>query len=295
MSFIKQYDAKATEKIINLFNQIEKETYGLPRANLEAMQSVPLQTGVNKGALTYTYKIISELGMAKIIAPDARDLPPVSRGVKLKTVEIKNIGNSYSFNQHELDAWLFSGQPIDSADADTARRKIDEKTDEIIMNGDEENGLYGLLSNPNVPVITLTYFLIYSNHGYTTEMSVDEFLDPAMVVVHMLNIIDANRVFLSRNDKVFQVSLGRELVVALVAICNKNGVRLKPTTKDLFHPNHLGLAHVAHLGIGLVAQVHPASHAHLFLGHPTFFRPLTSFSRIPKPVSQQVLLIALEG
>ncbi len=271
MSFIKQYDAKATEKIINLFNQIEKETYGLPRENLEAMQSVPLKTGVNKGALTYTYKIISELGMAKIIAPDARDLPPVSRGVKLKTVEIKNIGNSYSFNQHELDAWLFSGQPIDSADADTARRKIDEKTDEIIMNGDEENGLYGLLSNPNVPVITLTYFLIYSNHGYTTEMSVDEFLDPAMVVVHMLDIIDANRVFLSRNDKVFQVSLGRELVVALVAIRNKNGVRLKPTIEHLLHPLQQRATHIAHRGIGRYPRSTPQVTHTCSVDSPRFF------------------------
>lgn len=155
MSFMKMYDAKSTEKIQNLFNQVERETYGLPRENLEAMRSVPLKKGVNKGALTYTYKIISELGMAKIIAADARDLPPVSRGIKMKTVEIKDFGVSYSFNQKEIDAWLFAGQSIDTGDANTARRKVDEFVDQIILNGDEQNGLYGLLSNPNVPTITL--------------------------------------------------------------------------------------------------------------------------------------------
>lgn len=174
MSFLKLYDTRATEKIENLFNQVEKNTYKLPRENLEAMQSVPLKKGVNKGALTYTYKIINELGMAKIIAADARDLPPVSRGIKMKTVEIKDIGDSYSFNQKEIDAWLFAGQSIDTGDADTARRKIDEKVDEIILNGDNENGLYGLLSNPNVPVITLAP---HTSGGSDTEWNGGKSID----------------------------------------------------------------------------------------------------------------------
>lgn len=153
--FLKQYDAANLEKLNTLFAQVEKSTYGLPRENLDALTSVPVLPGVNPGAKSFTYKIISELGMAKFIASNARDLPPVSRAIVLKNVLIKLIGDSYDFSQVDLDAWLFAGEALDTSDADTARRKIDEKVDECIMKGDAEQGLYGLVNNPNVPVATL--------------------------------------------------------------------------------------------------------------------------------------------
>lgn len=155
MSFMKEYDEDSLNKINRLFNQIENETYGLPRENLEAMRSVPMKGNINKGALTYTYKFISELGYAKVIASNAKDLPPVSRAYRLETVGIKNVGDCYSFTQDEIDAMLYAGMNLEADDANTARRKIDEKIDEIIMIGDEENGLLGLLNNPNVPLTTI--------------------------------------------------------------------------------------------------------------------------------------------
>lgn len=132
------------------FNQVERETFDLPRENLDAIQSAPVKGGISKGAETYTMKIISKLGMAKIISEDAKDLPPVSIAMEKKTVEIRDVGASYKFTHRELEACAFNGTPLERLDARAARQTIDEKIDEIIYVGDKDWGLLGLLTNPNV-------------------------------------------------------------------------------------------------------------------------------------------------
>ncbi|MCF0223836.1 MAG: encapsulin [Fibrobacter sp.] len=150
MNILAQYDDAGLNSIRHDFNQIEREAYMMPREKLDAIQSAPIKGGVNKGAQTYTFKTVTELGMAKLLAADAKELPQVSTGYKKNTVEIHNIGDSYKFTQEELDSCAYAGIPLESDDARTARRKIDEKVDELIYVGDKDWGVLGLLNNPNV-------------------------------------------------------------------------------------------------------------------------------------------------
>lgn len=154
MSILNQYDDAALNSIRHDFNQIEKEAYSVPREKLDAIMSAPIKAGVNKGAQTYTYKIVSEVGMAKIIASDATDLPAVSIGYKKKTVEIHNIGDHYKFTQEDLDSCAYAGIALENDDAIAARRKVDEKVDEMIYVGDKDWGVLGLLNNPNVTTVS---------------------------------------------------------------------------------------------------------------------------------------------
>lgn len=142
-------------KIQRLFNQISTEVYGLQRANLEATTFVPKQNGVNEWAGSFTYKKLSELGMAKLISDYAEDLPPVARGLELKTIDIRDIGCSYGYSEAELNQWLVNGIDLSRDEADTARRAIDEKVDEIILKGDSSISLEGLLNNSNVSTTTI--------------------------------------------------------------------------------------------------------------------------------------------
>jgi len=142
-------------KLNRLFNQILTETYALPRENLDATTFVPMQTGINPWVKSWTYKTISELGMAKIVSDGAKDLPPVSRAMKLATNLLHTVGASYSYTDQELEGWLFAGQDISRDEADTARRKIDELVDTLIYLGDATSGFTGLVNNTNVPIVTL--------------------------------------------------------------------------------------------------------------------------------------------
>ena len=144
------FDGDALNSLRIEFNQVERETFDLPRENLDAIQSAPVRAGIDKGAETYTMKIVSKLGMAKIISEDAKDLPPVSIAMEKKTVNIRDVGASYKFTHRELEACAFNKTPLERLDARAARQTIDEKIDEIIYIGDKDWGLLGLLTNPNV-------------------------------------------------------------------------------------------------------------------------------------------------
>lgn len=137
-------------KIRELFRQIQTEIYGLDRADLTAITLVPAETNLKEWIRSYVYKFVTEVGYAKFVSDYAEDLPPVAQFLQAKAVEIKTIADSYSFSEQELNEWLAIGTRIDTAEAETAKVKIDEKVDETILKGDAEAGFQGLINNGNV-------------------------------------------------------------------------------------------------------------------------------------------------
>ena len=119
-------------KLSRLFNQIINETYGLERESLDALSFIPPQAGIGQWLRTWTYKVLSEMGIAKLISDYAEDLPPVSRALELKTNDIREYGVSYGYSEFELMQWLTAGIDLSRDEAETARRKIDEKVDEVL-------------------------------------------------------------------------------------------------------------------------------------------------------------------
>ena len=141
--------------IRRLFNQIATETYGLEREALKATAFIPRQSGVGEWAGSWTYKVLSEMGIAKFISDYAEELPPVSRAMELRTVTIRQIADSYGYSEAEVMQWLTAGIDLSRDDAETARRKIDEKVDEVLLVGDKSVGIEGLFNNSNVTKVTI--------------------------------------------------------------------------------------------------------------------------------------------
>lgn len=144
------FNAKQQAAILALFGVIASETYGLDREALEATTFVPRQSGLTEWISAWGYKTVTEVGMAKFIADYADDLPPIGRFLKTESVGIKTLGVSYSYSEVELMQYLMNGVDVSRDDAETARRKIDEKVDRVILVGDEEQGVTGLFNNENV-------------------------------------------------------------------------------------------------------------------------------------------------
>ena len=139
--------------ILAMFGVIANETYGLDRAALDATTFIPMQDGVQPWQSAWGYKVVSEVGMAAFIADYADDLPPVARFLTPKSVGIKTIGDSYAYSEFELQQWLATKVDLSRDDAETARRKIDEKVDDVLLMGDEGQGVTGLFNNENVTVV----------------------------------------------------------------------------------------------------------------------------------------------
>ena len=151
-----EFSEKQKLRLLRLFAVVATETYGLEREALDATKFVPAQTGIAPWITSWAYKVVSEVGMAKFISDYADDLPPVSRLMTMKSVGIKTIGDSYGYSEFELQQWLTAGVDVSRDDAETARRKIDEKVDEVILVGDSEQGVTGFFNNENVTVVAST-------------------------------------------------------------------------------------------------------------------------------------------
>lgn len=134
---------------------IKAKTYDIKRPNLNALTLMPVDTSVPEGAETVTYRQYDSVGMAKIIANYANDLPRVDVMGKEFTAKIKSIGIAYGYNTQEIRAALFSGTPLSAKKAADTALAHAEKVNQLAFHGDAEHGLVGFLNNTNVPEVTL--------------------------------------------------------------------------------------------------------------------------------------------
>lgn len=148
------FNAKQQAAVLALFGVIATETYGLEREALRATEFVPMQSGLSPWLATFAYQRVTEVGVAKYIADYADDLPPVAKFMTLESIGIKPIGCSYAYSETELMQYLEHGIDVSRDKAALARYTIDTKVDKVILEGDKEQNVEGLVNNSNVTVFT---------------------------------------------------------------------------------------------------------------------------------------------
>lgn len=152
-SMIKQV-VREDADVIFLARQLDyvrAQTYDrqLPATNADAM--VPDDTSVPEWAETVTQYAYDAVGMAKVIANYADDLPRADVRAISRSVTVRTLGDSYGYNVNELRASRAVGTGLDARKAAAARRAMDLKIMSIKLVGDPSFGLNGLFTNPNIP------------------------------------------------------------------------------------------------------------------------------------------------
>lgn len=132
---------------------IKARTYDRKYPEMKGSLLVPDSTDVPEYAETVTTRVYDEVGIAKIIANYADDLPRADVRAREFTVTVKTIGDSYGYNINELRASQATGQGLDSRKAAAARRAIEQKLNRVKLRGDPMYGLLGLLNHPNIPAV----------------------------------------------------------------------------------------------------------------------------------------------
>ncbi len=136
---------------------VKSKAYSKKFPDMKASVLVPDNTDTPEWAETITVMSYDQVGMAKIIANYADDLPRVDVRAMGKTINVKTIGDSYGYNYNEIKASRATGIGLDSKKAEAARRATELKLNKIKLVGDEEYGLFGLFNHPNIPVIVLPH------------------------------------------------------------------------------------------------------------------------------------------
>jgi len=164
-------DANESLHFVRQLEYIKSKTYDVKRVNLSAMTLFPISTEINEGATTHTYRQYDQVGMAKVISNFATDMPRADVFGKEYTGIIRSIGNAYGFSVQEVRSSLFAGTNLESRKALAATRAHQEKINQLAWVGDAEHGLPGLISNTNLPEVTLLADGTGSSKAFATKTS----------------------------------------------------------------------------------------------------------------------------
>ena len=116
---------------------------------------IPVSNELNPGAETYSYKIMTAVGEAAILANGSDDIPIVSAYMEKRVGEIKTIVNGYNYTVEDVEAAQFAQMNLDSTLAVNAREIMEAKADQLAFDGDSAYNLLGILNQPNVPTGTV--------------------------------------------------------------------------------------------------------------------------------------------
>jgi hypothetical protein len=102
-------------------------------------------------------RYMDEFTTSKIVENYGTDFPSVSMSMSESFAKYFSLGNSFNYSFMDLRKAAKAGVQLSSRLAEIARRGIEQGIDDIIFRGVPQNGTYGLMNNPNVPLVVLPH------------------------------------------------------------------------------------------------------------------------------------------
>lgn len=140
--------------IARALDYVKTQTYDRKLPPLRGLELFPVSNDTPAWAETIVYRAYDMVGVAKIIANYADDLPRADVKGTEKTVPVRTIGDSYGYNVQELTVSAAMGTNLPSRKATAARQAIEVKINQIAMVGDPLYGLQGGATHPNIGTTT---------------------------------------------------------------------------------------------------------------------------------------------
>lgn len=134
---------------------VKSKTYDIKFPELKARALIPVDFSAGPGAESIKYEQFTQVGIARLIANYADDLPRADIGAKEFISPVKSIGMSYGWNVQEVRAAAMKGTPLTTRKAAAAKRGHLAQENAIAWNGNASAGLPGLLTNANINVVTI--------------------------------------------------------------------------------------------------------------------------------------------
>lgn len=155
MDHVQNLDAQEKVFFSRELEHIKATTYDIKYPQFKAMMLIPVSFEAGPGADSITYEQYDVVGMAKIVADYADDLPRADVKGKEFTSPVRSIAESYGYSLQDVRSSQKANKNLPSRKALSARRANDQKVNDIAWNANNEAGLYGLIYNPNITVSTV--------------------------------------------------------------------------------------------------------------------------------------------
>lgn len=149
-------DAGETMVFARQLEYVKAQVYEVRYLDLLVRTLIPVDNSVPTGAQSFVWRVWDRMGMAKIIANYADDLPKVTMLGKENVQGIKSLGVSYDYSIQDVRSAAMAGIALEAEKAKTARRMVENKIEKLAALGDAAADLPGMLNNANVPLIDNT-------------------------------------------------------------------------------------------------------------------------------------------
>lgn len=171
-------DAGETSGFARALLQVISATKDFKYPSYRARDFLPVSNELDPGAETYAIHGWDLLGMAKIITNYADDLPMVDAFAREDIGKIKSLGDGYQYSIQDLRRAAFAARNagiarLDQKRAEAAKRVAEAGLDDIAAYGDSDSGLIGMLSHPNVPLVTVLTGNWYAGAATAVQVQAD--------------------------------------------------------------------------------------------------------------------------
>lgn len=149
-------DAEETIFFANQLAAIKAEIIEVQYPELKARTLIPVDFSTPEGAETIKYRVFDKVGMAKIIASYADDLPRTDIVGSEVVAVVRSIGASYGYTRQEIRASQMAGVSLDATKARNCRESVLRREDQTAWFGSSAHGITtGLLNNANMTEVNL--------------------------------------------------------------------------------------------------------------------------------------------
>jgi len=136
--------------------RIIEENYPTEYPDYNCRALIPTDFSDGAGTKKITYRMYDKVGTAKIINSYANDFEAVDVKFTEYSSTVKPLGNKYGYTVQEARESRQANKPLEQFRAEAARQAIQAEEHFIALFGNDDYGILGLFTNPNVPTMTFT-------------------------------------------------------------------------------------------------------------------------------------------
>jgi hypothetical protein len=136
---------------------IKAQTFDILYPTLRSRDFIPVDGSAGAGATQVTYQQFDRVGHAKIVGPNARDVPRVDVLGKEFPRPVRAWADAYGWTLFEVQSAAMANRNLNARKASAARRAIEEGLDETAAIGAPDYGIpEGFINSSAVPATTTT-------------------------------------------------------------------------------------------------------------------------------------------
>jgi len=131
------------------------EMFEFEHARINARKVFPIDRSAGPTADKITFRQFTKVGQAKIISDYENNIPLVNVFGEEFTGNVRSIAIAAMWSLNEIRKSTSVGRPLDREQSDAAREAMLRLENKLAFNGDPDNGLVGLFTDPNIPTTTV--------------------------------------------------------------------------------------------------------------------------------------------